>query len=579
TVFRNISNLYGQWNILPNLFLRGEAALDILTQDEERWDGTAVDSETGFINGGGTSRWVNVENYSTNIFLNYSKEFASEHNIELTGGMSYQFVQRSSTNLSAQTFPSDAFRSLVSASIITSGATNESDFAFLSYFLRANYKLKDRYLLTLSGRVDGSSKFGENERYGFFPAASAGWIVNQEPFFPQDGPISFLKLRASYGATGNAPNGNFAGLGLYGGSTYQRLGGVAPIQLGNPNLRWEQTLQFDIGLDFGFLNDRITGEIDYYEKNTDDLLLNSNVPTTSGFLTQLLNVGKLENKGFEFVLNTRNFTGEFTWTTSFNLAINRNKIVNLNDNVITDGFINRAVEGQSIGVFFAQEFAGVNPDNGDALWFLNRDPSQTEIDNGEAFQLSKFGSRYVTGDYGLAERTVVGDPNPDYIGGLNNTLTYKGFDFSFLFQFVQGNDSYNGGGTFQRADFVYFDNHLVEDWKNAWRNPGDNTNVPQARLFYGNGDFESSRYVQDASYVRLKTLTFGYNIPSSFISKYYLSSVRLYVAAQNLLTFTKYDLNDPEVNTDTWAGNISQGNDFYAAPQAKTITFGINIGF
>jgi TonB-dependent starch-binding outer membrane protein SusC len=449
----------------------------------------------------------------------------------------------------------------------------------LSYFARANYKLHNRYLLSLSGRVDGSSKFGANERYGFFPAASAGWIISQEGFLSGATTLSFLKLRASYGVTGNAPTGNFSGLGLYGANTYDQLGGVAPIQLANPDLKWETTLQTDIGIDFGLFNDRITGEIDYYIKNTDDLLLNSNVPGTSGFLTQFINVGSLKNNGFEFVLNTRNLVGDLTWTTSFNFAKNNNKITDLDNNVIEGGYINRAVEGQPIGVFFTQEFAGANPDNGDALWFLNRTPTATEITNGEAFQISKFGDRYVTNDYGLAARKVVGNPNPDFIGGITNTLTYKGFDLNFLFQFVVGNDSYNGGGRFERADFVYFDNQLVSDWKDAWRQPGDNTNIPQMRLFYGNGDFESSRYLQDAGYVRLKSITLGYNVPASLINKYYLTSVRLFVSGQNLLTFTKYDLNDPEVNTDYLAGNIGQGNDFYAAPQAKTIMFGINLGF
>lgn len=579
TIFRNISNIYGQWNIAKGLFFRSEAALDILTQDEERWDGAAVDSETGNVNGGGSSRWVNVQNYSTNNFINYQKNFLTNHDIDVTAGLSYQYVLRNSSNLSAQTFPSDAFKTLVNASVITIGATNETAYAFLSYFARANYKLHDRYLLTLSGRVDGSSKFGADERYGFFPAASVGWVLSQEPFFSSVNAVSFLKLRISYGVTGNAPNANFSGLGLYGGNTYDQLGGVAPTQLANPGLKWETTLQTDIGVDFGFLNDRITGEIDYYVKNTDDLLLNSNVPGTSGFLTQFINVGSLKNRGVEFVLNTRNLTGPVVWTTSFNFAKNINKITDLNNNVIESGYVNRAVEGQSIGIFFTQEYAGVNPDNGDALWYLNRQPTQSEIDDGYVFQLSKFGSKYVTNDYGLAERKVVGNPNPDFIGGITNTISYKGFDFSFLFQFVVGNDSYNAAGRFERSDFVYFDNQLVSDWKAAWRQPGDNTNVPQARLFYGNGDYESSRYVQDASYVRLKTLSLGYNVPSTFINKYYLSSLRLFISAQNLLTFTKYDLNDPEVSTDFLSGNISLANDFYAAPQAKTVMFGINVGF
>jgi len=344
TVFRNVSNIYGQLNLTKDLSFRSEAALDILTQNEERWDGTEVDSQTGNINGGGVSRWVNVQNYSTNNFLSFKKDLSTNQYLDVTAGMSYQYVIRNSSNLSAQTFPSDAFKTLVSASIITAGATNETSYAFLSYFARANYKLMNKYLLSLSGRIDGSSKFGADERYGFFPAVSAGWIVSEEGFMSDVEPISFLKFRASYGVTGNAPTENFAGLGLYGAFTYDVRGGVAPTQLSNPGLKWETTVQTDIGFDYGLFNDRITGEVDYYIKNTDDLLLNSNVPGTSGFRTQYLNIGSLQNKGFEFVINTQNLTGDLSWTTSFNFARNVNKITNLDNNIIEGGYINRAVE-------------------------------------------------------------------------------------------------------------------------------------------------------------------------------------------------------------------------------------------
>ncbi len=578
TVFRNISNVFASIELVPNLTFRTEAAADILTQNEERFSGRAVDSNTGYINGGGESRWVNVQNYSTNNFFTYANNF-KQHGLEVVAGMSYQISTEDQTDIQAQTFPLDVFRKLTSASIIIAGDSEATDFSFLSYFARANYKFANKYLLSLSGRVDGSSKFGSNERYGFFPAASAGWILTEEGFMESLTPLSFLKLRASIGLTGNAPTENFASLGTYRAQTYDVLGGIVPQQLANPNLKWETTLQTDIGIDFGLFNDRITGELDYYIKDTRDVLLNSNVPGTSGFLTQFVNVGALENKGFEVLINSTNVTGDFSWSTSLNFARNRNKITDLDDNVITGGYVNRAVEGQPIGVFFTQEYAGVNPDNGDALWYLNRDATEAEISDGDVFQVNHLGDRLVTNDYSLVERVIVGNPNPDWIGGITNNLSYKGLDLSFLFQFVQGYDVYNGGGRFQRADFAYFDNQLVQDLEDAWREPGQITDVPEARLFSGNGDKESSRYLQDASFVRLKTLTLGYNLPLSLIERLSLQNMRIYVSAQNLLTFTKYDLNDPEVNTDYLSGNIGQGNDFYAAPQVKTFSVGVKLGF
>jgi len=564
TTWRNISNIYAVWQIIPALSFRSEAGVDLLNQNEDVWNGREVDSQTGNIKGGGYSTNDNVLNYSTNNYLSFNK-ILGKHAIEATGGMSFQKYERNSNSITAQTLPSNAFRTLTSASVITDGLSSITDYAFLSYFARANYKFNNKYLLSLSGRIDGSSKFGADNRYGFFPAASAGWILSQESFMENiKSTLSFLKVRVSSGLTGNAPTQNFAALGLYTANTYDIDPGIAPSQLANNKLKWETTLQTDVGIDFGFFNDRITGEVDYYTKKTSDVLLNSNVPGITGFLTRFINIGEIENKGFEFVINTQNLVGAFSWSTSFNFARNRNKILNLDGNVIEGGYLNRAVEGQPIGVFYGIEYAGVDPANGDALFYVN-DPANP--------------SRETTTNYNEANRTIIGNPNPDFIGGLSNTLSYKGFDLNFLFQFVYGNDVYNGAGKFQRANFTYFDNQLVSDWEDSWRQPGDNTNVPQARLFLNNGNQESSRFLQDASYVRLKTLSLGYNFPSTVTNRLSVQSLRIYAAAQNLLTFTKYDLNDPEVNTDYLAGNIGQGNDFYAAPQIKTVSLGINIGF
>ena len=330
---------------------------------------------------------------------------------------------------------------------------------------------------------------------------------------------------------------------------------------------------------FAFFNDRISAEADYYIKKTNDLLLNVNVPGTSGFLSQTQNVGKLENKGFEFLLNTYNFVGDFSWTTSFNLSANNNEITDLAGQVIEGGFINRAVEGEAIGVFFQREFAGADPDDGDAVYFLNRNPTQAEIDNGSVYKNeSRFGDRYITDQYGLAERVVIGNPNPDFIGGISNSFNYKGFDLDILFQFVYGNEIYNGGGTFQSASANFYDNQTA-DQLNRWQQPGDITDVPELRLFGGNGDGESSRYISDGSYLRLKNVTFGYTLPTELSSKLNLDRLRIYATGINLLTFTDYDGWDPEVNTDFTAGNIGLGTDFYAAPQARTITLGVNIDF
>ncbi len=562
-VFRNLGSVYGEYKFTEGLTFRSDFGYDLLTQNEERYFGKETSRNSGAPNGQGNNAWTQVFNYTTNNFLRYQKNI-QDHGLEAVGGITYQESNRKYSNVGAQQFPSNAYQKITSAADITSGTSNESAFSFLSYFARANYKFKDKYLLSLSGRVDGSSRFGADNRYGFFPAASAGWIVSEESFMSNVKVMDFLKLRASYGLTGNAEIGNFAALGLYtGGSGYAGIPGQSASQLENPDLRWEQTAQLDVGIDFGLFESRITGQLDYYAKKTNDLLLNVNLPGNSGFRTQTRNVGELENKGFEIVINTENFVGDFKWNTSFNFARNRNKILDLQGQIIQGSFISRAQEGEPIGIFFSPKYAGVDPANGDALYVL----------------VKSDGTQTTTNDYNEATQMKVGDPNPDFIAGLTNTFKYKGVDFSFLFQGVFGNQVYNGGGIFMSANGDFFDNQ-TKDQLRRWQKPGDITDVPQARLFGGNGVGESSRYITDGSYIRLRTITLGYSLPASVLSKAKLTKLRVYVSGQNLLTFTDYEGWDPEVNSDTYEGNnVNQGIDFYSAPQAKTVTFGINIGF
>jgi TonB-dependent starch-binding outer membrane protein SusC len=579
-VYRNLGTFYASYDITPQFKFRSELGYDLLNQHEERYFARESFRNTGQINGSGTDTWTQIFNYTTNNFIQYTQSFNEVHNLEAVAGLSYQQSNRDAASLSGVQFPSNSFRELSTAATITGATSNETAFSFLSYFARANYKFNNKYLIGLSGRVDGSSRFGEGNKFGFFPAASLGWVITEESFLSNNSVVEFLKLRASYGLTGNAEIGNFAALGLYtGGSGYAGVGGQSPLQLPNDNLKWEQTTQTDIGIDFGLFNGRITGEVDYYIKNTSDLLLNVNLPGSSGYSTQIQNIGELENKGFEVVINSENIVGNFRWSTNVNFSRNRNKITNLNGQVIEGSFLSRAVEGEPIGIFFGPEYAGVDASNGDAVYFLNRTPSQDELNGGDAYLLeNQFGDQYITNNVNIAELVKVGDPNPDFIAGMTNNFSFKGIDLSILFQGVFGYDVYNGGGKFMTANGDFFDNQ-TRDQLDRWQNPGDITNVPQARLFGANGTAESSRYVYEAGFVRLKTVTLGYNIPTSITNRLKLSRARVYASAQNLLTFTNYEGWDPEVNADTYASNINQGIDFYSAPQARTITFGVTLGF
>lgn len=565
TNFRNITNGYLSFKLLEGLSWKNELAYDLSNMKEIGRYGVRTEIGQRF-NGYGLANYGQIQNILSRSYLTYDKSF-NLFNLNAVGGAELQRVSIDRAEVEGRDFPLDDLKTLASAGEIFGGTSTLNEYSFVSYFSRFNFDFNNGFLLTLSGRVDGSSRFGENRRYGFFPAASAGYILTDN-IFADSRTLSFLKFRASYGLTGNAEIGNFDHLGLYGVSTYNNQPGLIPSRIANPDLGWERTGQLDIGFDFGFFNNRLSGEIDYYDKRTTDLLLNVPVPGTSGFEVQRQNIGAIRNFGVELVLNSNNITGPFRWNTSFNMAFNRNRVTSLGDQEILDDgssrFMNVVKVGHPLGVFFGAEYAGVDPNNGDALWYIN-DPENP--------------GRQTTNDYNEANFVVLGNPMPEWIGGITNTFSYKGFDFSFTFQGVYGNKIHLAGDPFMACNGCWFDNQ-TRDQLNSWKQPGDITNVPQARLGYSNGDqARSSRYLSDGSYLRLRTLVLGYEFPRRIISSYGIDRLRIYLMGQNLLTFTRYIGWDPEVSTDFAVSNIRSGVEFYSAPQPRTVTFGLNIGF
>lgn len=572
TTFRSISTVYGQLSIAKGLNFRSEFGLDVLTQNDKQFYGRRTLNGQG-TNGLGISDWLRSVRYTTNNYFSYATTINTKHSIDATAGMSFEKLANDATFVEGQQFANDDLRNIGNAANITGGSSTLSELAIVSYFGRVNYKFNKKYLLGLSGRVDGSSVFGENKRYGFFPAASVGWVVSEEDFLRNSKLIDNLKIRASYGSLGNQQGfGNYAWRGVYGTSRYAGTAGLTPGSLQNDVLTWETTNQFDLGFEIGILKNKISFEFDYYNKRSagggKGFIYNYPLPYTSGFSSITRNIGEIENKGVEFTLNTTNISNKnFTWTTSFNLSHNKNKVLKIDGQQDTlsfnDGrFMNALIVGKPIGVHYGPMYAGVDPANGDPLYY-EQDGKTT------------------TNDYNSAGSFVVGDPNPKWFGGITNNFNYKGFELSVLFQGVFDYEVVNGAGGFMSARGDWFDNQ-TRDQLGSWKKAGDVTNIPEARLNWF-GDFQSpavsTQYMEDASYVRLKQLTFAYNLPSKALSKLKLNSLRAYVTAVNLFTWTKYTGWDPEVNTDYRASNINQGADFYAAPQIKSVTFGLNIGF
>ncbi len=555
TTYRSLSNIFGELNIKPNLVFRSQIGIDWLNLQEEEYLGRET------LDGAPAGQGYNGQVTSTVITytntLSYRQTFAERHVFDAVGGIEFQKSKTTDLDATGKGYPSNNFKKLISATDIEDANSTGTEYAFASYFARANYKLNDKYLLGVSARVDGSSRFGKDNQYGFFPAVSAGWILSEENFLNRSSTVSFLKLRASYGITGNAEIGNFSSRSLVEATDYANVPGLVTSQIGVTNLSWETTKQLDLGLDFGFFDNRLSGEIDYFNKKTTDLLLAAPIPSILGYTTITKNIGSMENHGVEFVLNGTILRGDLSWTASVNISTYRNEVTKLVSPVSpASRTLGRLAVGHPYGEFYGKQYAGVDPNNGDALYY-KADMTTTNL-------------------YSAGVDTVLGDPNPDFYGGFNNRFSWKGFDLDIQCQFVKGGDVYNVAGFFQSVNGDYYDNQTV-DQMNYWKKPGDVTNIPQPRLYAGNGAGKSSRWMQDGSYFRVKSVNLGYNIPRRIINRFKLDNVRLYLAGTNLFTFTDYSGYDPEINT-TYTGNINLGHDFYTPPQARTITVGINIG-
>ncbi|MCX2679441.1 TonB-dependent receptor [Galbibacter sp. EGI 63066] len=564
TVIRRVTGrAFGEYQFLPFLKFNSDFGYDLYYQTEDSFTGRLAPFQS--TNGEAYASSLGTESYVFSNYFTFYKNINNTHDIEVVAGTEFNKTNRRFQSVTGIEFPTDDFQTIDSAAEITAGSGSTSGNRFVSYFARATYSFLDKYLIKASIRHDGSSRFGRNVQFGTFSAFSAGWIISEEEFLQNSEVLSFLKLRASWGETGNANIGNFASRGLFGGTSYNQRPGISPSQAENSLLTWENVTQTDFGIEYGFLNNRISGEIDYYIKESDGLIFDTPLPGTSGQSSIQKNIGLMENKGVELVLNTKNvLTENFKWNTSINIAKNDNQVKSLPNegaDIITGRSILR--EGQPISAFYLLEYAGVDPENGDALFYTNTENADGSL------------SKETTNDSNQASRIIAGKPYAEWIGGLTNTITYKGIDFSFTFQGEWGASIYNGGGIYQTANGDYFDNQ-TRDQMRRWQNPGDITDVPQARLFGGNGVTHSTRYLQESDFIRLRNLTLGYTLPEQTIEKMGLSKLRVYFTGLNLLTFTDYDGYDPEARSDAGSG---AGVDFYSAPAASTYSIGVNINF
>lgn len=580
--YRVFGNIFGEYQILDNLSFKSSLGIDGIFQKQSSYLPKTVisgASQGGFgsIANNQSFSWIN-EN-----LLNYSKSFNDLHDLNVLLGYTLQEFRSEYDYAAARNFVNDNLDSdnLGSGSVPLTPSSNVQTWGLQSYLTRVNYTFNNKYLLTASFRIDGSSRFGKNNRYGYFPSAAIAWKIKEESFLADVNFLSDLKLRASYGLTGNQDGiGNYPAYSLLGTQNYvfnnSTSTGIGPSQIANPDLSWESTSQSDIGIDGSLLHNRISFTVDAYYKKTKDLLLNVTIPGSSGFSTAFKNSGSLENKGIEISLNSNNLVGAFKWSTNLNFASNKSKVLDLGgaDQIFAGNVAN-------IGQNLNSGIIKVGEPLGSFYGFVTDGIYQTpeEITARPDASAKKPGDRKykdLNGDNKIDDndRTIIGRAQPKFIGGITNTFSYKGFELSVFFQGVYGNDILNAN----RFELEYLNGttNQSSDVLNRWTPNNRNTDIPRASTTRPANRI-STRQIEDGSYLRLKNIQLAYTIPSTFINSKLIQSVRVYATAQNYLTWTSYSGFDPEVNR-FGQDSRSQGFDYGGYPSAKTILFGINLG-
>jgi TonB-linked SusC/RagA family outer membrane protein len=582
---RILGNAFARYSLLPWLGARVSVGLDQLALRSRLYDSPVVGIGAGS-NGSAEAADAFANKVTYEGTVDWLRDLDERHSISGVVGMSYEENSTERTRVIGQQFPTPYFRYLTSAAEITGGSSSLTSWSLMSYFTRLSYTLDDRYTLTFNVRTDGSSRFGKDTRYGIFPSGSFLWRVGDEAFLQDQNVIRNLALRVSYGRTGNQFGiGDFAALGLIqGGQNYGGKPGFAPTQLPNPDLKWETTDQFNIGTDFSVLSDRLSLNIDYYNKKTNDLLIARPIPSTSGFTTHTSNVGAMENRGFELAANAQVLQGGqdgLSWTVSANVAKNKNEVTALyNNEPIPAGFASRAMVGQPLGVFYGYKTDGIFRDQAAVDAHATQSgaaPGDIRFKDVNGRDADGKLTGKPDGQINDDDRTVIGSPWPDYVGGVTNTFSFRGIDLSAFVQFSQGNQIYNANRIYQDA-WGTFDNNTTRAL-DRWTPENPDATQPRAHYYDPNNNArDSDRFVEDGSYLRLKNVVLGYTLPRTAAGRLGFQKLRLYVQGQNLLTATKYSGFDPEVNYGGEA-SITRGTDFYTLPQARSVTFGVNIGF
>ena len=574
-----LGNAYSNITLADGLELRSVLGVNILNQKTKYYGGKqliwiSAPNGSASISNNRNNSWQ-FENYMT-----YKKEFAAKHSLTAMLGISWQHVDNAYSSSSNSGFEDDFFL-YNNLSVGTSPGVGSTINAYglNSYFTRINYSYEGKYLVTATARADGSSKFGRSNRYAFFPSFALAWRLSEEEFLKSSSSVSNLKLRTSYGVTGNSETGPYASQGGLGNYTVvfgsSKSSGIGISTLANPDLKWEKTTQMNVGLDLGLWNNKVNFEADYYYKKTSNMLLGAPVPASSGYTSITKNIGSMENKGFELSVNTVNVDrGDFRWETTFNLSFNRNEVLSLGegDDDIFPGpdvlsSTNNIIRvGEPVGSFYGFKRLGT--------W--NSDESEEAAKYGMLPGDLKLWDKNNDGEVNDSDKLILGKGIPDGYGILMNTLQFKNFEFVMEVQYMFGND------------ILDISKHSAEDrtgiansYKtvlDAWTPENQNTMIAQIRpVGAGYTTNIDSHFVEDGSFIRGKNILLAYNLPKEIMNRVSFKALRVYGSVQNFFLISKYSGYDPEVSDATQS--FAQGITVFGYPKPRTFTLGLNVTF
>ncbi|HET8829471.1 MAG TPA: SusC/RagA family TonB-linked outer membrane protein, partial [Pelobium sp.] len=587
---RVITNTYATYRVVPGLTLRVSGGAVITDSDNSEFYPSTT--AWGFTrNGLAILRKSNSLSWLTSNTLNYVKRFNKKHYLNALLGYDANSYLYKSFSMRGEGFDiqtANGVDIIDQAKVLSQLPTTQKQLSTReAFFGRVNYNYRSKYYLTATLRNDGSSKFGRDNKYALFPSGAIAWNVTSEKFMKKLKAISNLKLRTSFGITGNDRIPAYQSLAransvYYSGTDNAQLG-IAVLTTPNPDLKWETTYQYDAGIDLEFLDGKFGLTVDVYKKETKDMLLEADIPAQTGFSKQFRNLGRVDNKGLEISFNSVNIKSKsFSWTSNFNITFNRNKVISLGDASfipirISDQIqdVGRVIVGQPIGTAYGLVFDGIyqtsdfsDPVNG----VLNDGVVERE---GVTVRPGDFKFKDLNAD-GIVDnsndRTIISNSNPKHFGGLTNSFSFKSFDLTTQLFWSYGNDILNLGR--YRAEGYQGANLSQAFFDNRWSPTNPSNEYPK---ILANGRFDnSSYYVEDGSFLRLRNVTVGYNVPKKLVKSLKISSCRLYIAGDNLLTFTNYSGYDPEVASNR---SLLSGIDGLSYPRSRTFTFGLNVKF